>query len=44
VILYYTKCFTLVWKAVLQVWNVWNKHLHPGTYEHEDQRLLEAAV
>jgi len=43
-VLYYAKCITLVWKAVLQVWTVWNKHLHPGTYEQEDPRLLEAAI
>jgi len=33
---YYATCITLVWKAVLQVWMVQNKHLHPGTYEQED--------
>jgi len=43
-VLYYAKCITLIWKAVLQVWTVRNQHLHPGTYKQEDQCLLEAAV
>jgi len=43
-VLYYDKCITLIWKAVLQVWTVWNKHLHPGTYQQEDWHLLEAAI
>jgi len=41
---YCAKCITLVWKAVLQVWAVRNKHMHPGTYEQEDQRNLEADI
>jgi len=41
---YYTKCITLVWKAVLQVWAIRNRHLHPGTYEQEDRHNLEADI
>ncbi len=41
---YCAKCITLMWKAVLQVWTVQNRHLHPGTYKQEDQRNLEADV
>jgi len=35
-VLYYAKCIALVWKVFLQVWQIQNKHLHPGTYEQED--------
>jgi len=41
---YYTKCLTLIWQAVIKVWQIQNQHLHPRSYEQEDCSMLKAAV
>jgi len=32
---YYAKCLTLMWKAVLDIWTIQNKHLHPTDSQHQ---------
>jgi len=41
---YYAKCLTLMWKAVLDIWAIWNKHLHPTDPQQADQTQLQATV
>jgi len=41
---YYAKCLTLTWKAVLDIWAIRNKHLHPSDPQQADQTQLQATV
>jgi len=41
---YITMVVVLIWQSVLQVWGLWNWHLHPGNLEQEDRSQLQAAV
>jgi len=41
---YMAKSVTLIWQLTLQVWAVWNTHLHPRNCEQEDCSQLQAAV
>jgi len=41
---YFTKVTTLIWQAVLKIWQNWNTHLHPGNPEQEERSQLQAAV
>jgi len=41
---YFTKVTTLIWQAVLKIWQIWNTHLHPGNPEQEECSQLQAAV
>jgi len=44
VLQYFTKATTLIWQAVLKIWQIWNTHLHPGNPEQEECSYLQAAV
>jgi len=41
---YYAKCLTLTWQAVLDIWNIQNKHLHPTDPTQANQTQLNATV
>jgi len=41
---YYTKFLTLIWKAVIQVWTICNKHLHPTDQWLADRTQLQNTV
>jgi len=41
---FYAKCPTLTWKAVLDIWAIWNKHLHPTDPQQVNQTQLQAMV
>ncbi len=41
---YYAKCLTLTWQAVLNIWNIRNKHLHPTDPTQADWTQLHATV
>jgi len=32
------------WKTVLDIWTIWNKHLHPTDPQQADQTQLQATV
>ena len=41
---YYAKCLTLTWQAVLDIWAICNKHLHPTDPQQADRTQLQAMV
>jgi len=39
VMTYYTQCVTFIWKAILQIWKLWNQHQHPSSYTGGSQPI-----
>jgi len=41
---FYSRVLLLIWRAIIEQWQLCNQHLHPANAQAEDQTLLEHQV